>query len=191
MKDIIRKKLLNLRKKQTKNTVLQKSRYVQKNLFNLQEYKTANTILFYISYNNEVHTHEMIQESINKGKTIAVPVIQNNNQTLTISKLSSWKNLTKGPYNILQPKKESIQKLNINDLDLIIIPGVGFDLKGHRIGHGTGYYDKLLKNFHHTPPPFIGLAFELQILEEIPVEQHDIPVNKIVTEKRVIICKKD
>jgi len=67
---------------------------------------------------------------------------------------------------------------------LILVPGIGFDKNGHRLGHGMGYYDKLLENVNHSW--IVGLAFEFQILETIPTEKHDIPVNKIITEERTI-----
>ena len=71
---------------------------------------------------------------------------------------------------------------------MIIVPGVGFDEKGQRIGHGMGYYDKLLKK--STKAQHIGLAFECQMVEKIPTYKHDVSVDKIITEKRVINCMK-
>ena len=69
---------------------------------------------------------------------------------------------------------------------MILVPGIGFDKKGSRIGHGKGYYDNLLKNSNRAV--HIGLAFECQIVKCIPTQNHDIPVDKIVTEKRIIDC---
>ena len=80
-----------------------------------------------------------------------------------------------------------IKKISIDEVDLIIVPGVGFDSCGNRIGHGKGYYDKLLKN---SKASTIGLAFEFQVIEKIPSEKHDVSIDMIVTEKRILRCKK-
>jgi 5-formyltetrahydrofolate cyclo-ligase len=140
-----------------------------------------------VSYDNEVYTHEMIKELLTSKKNIVVPIACKKNRSLTLSKLDKWDDLSVGSYNILEPKKDSISEINLDCIDLIIVPGVGFDEKGNRIGHGKGYYDKLLKNSKQVTS--IGLSFECQILKSIPTGVYDIPVDKIVTEKRIISCQ--
>ena len=185
MKNKIRQELILKRKNLLKNEVLEKSKEIKNRLFEIDEFKKASTILFYVSYDNEVYTHEMIKYNISIGKNILVPVTDKQHRRLIISKLNNWNDLVVGPYNILEPKKEKIKEISVDNVDLIIVPGVGFDEKGHRIGHGKGYYDKFLKNSKSIS---IGLAFEFQIVKYIPTEKHDISVKKIVTEKRVIDC---
>ncbi len=87
----------------------------------------------------------------------------------------------------LNQKKEKIKEISIDELDLIIVPGVGYDEQGNRIGHGKGYYDNLLKN---SIALTIGLAFEFQIIKKIPIEKHDVTINKILTEERIIVSKR-
>jgi 5-formyltetrahydrofolate cyclo-ligase len=186
MKEKVRRELINLRKSLSKNEVLEKSNKIKDRLFKMKEFKEASTILFYISYDNEVFTHDMIKDSITNKKNVVVPVTDKKNKTLILSKLEIWDDLCIGTYNILEPKKEKIKEISIDKIDLIIVPGVGFDKQGHRIGHGKGYYDNLLKN---SEAPTIGLAFEFQIIKNIPIERHDVPIDKIVTEKRLIDCK--
>ncbi len=79
-----------------------------------------------------------------------------------------------------------IKLISINKIDLVIVPGIGFDQRGNRIGHGEGFYDRLLKN---TNIFTIALAYEFQIIEKIPIDKYDTPVDIIITEKRVIKCK--
>ena len=112
----------------------------------MKDFKHATTILFYVSYDNEVYTHEMIKELLKNKKNIVVPIADKKNRSLTLSKLDNWDDLEIGTYNILEPKLERIKKISLDSIDLIIVPGIGFDKKGNRIGHGKGYYDKLLKN---------------------------------------------
>ena len=128
----------------------------------------------------------MIRESLGSGKNVVVPRVNKNNQTLILSELHRWTELEKGAYNILEPQKENLREIAVDIIDLILVPGVGFDCSGHRLGHGKGYYDKVLKEATHAV--HVGLAFECQLVERIPVEPHDVPVDIIVTEKRVIHC---
>ena len=186
MKDKVRKDLIDQRKKHTKTEVLKKSNSIKTKLFELEEFKQASTILFYVSYGNEVSTHEMIKECLKKKKNVIVPISNVEDKILILSKLEKWQDLEVGSYNILEPKIDKIIEVSIDEIDLVIVPGVGFDKHGCRIGHGSGYYDGLLKD--STNALHLGLAFEFQIVEEIPIEKHDIPVDKIITEERIIDC---
>jgi len=186
MKDKLRKGLIKVKNNLSKSELLEKSNLIKKRLFDLDEFKQAYTILFYVSYDNEVHTHDMIKESMSNGKKVVVPVTDKENKNLILSELKNWNDLTHGAYNILEPRSECIIEVALDSIDLIIVPGIGFDKHGHRIGHGMGYYDKLLES---ATIPSIGLAFFLQIIDKINVEKHDVPVHKIVTEKEVIYCK--
>jgi len=183
MKDNIRKELKKIRNNLSKEYVLDKSKIIERYLFELKEFKKSSTVLFYVSYNNEVFTHDMIKRCLGE-KEIVVPISNTKNKTLILSKLENWENLHEGPYGILEPRK--IIEVFPENLDLIIVPGVGFDEKGNRLGHGKGYYDKLLQK---TNAKKIGLAFECQIVNQIPTDENDIPVDMIITEKRIINCK--
>ena len=184
MKNQIRKKLILIRKNLSKEYVFENSFKIKNRLFNLNEFIKASTILFYVSYNNEVYTHEMIRELLTSKKNIVVPISEKKNRILILSKLENWDDLSVGSYNILEPNIDRIKKVDLDSIDLIIVPGVGFDERGNRIGHGKGYYDNLLRNSKQATS--IGLSFECQILENIPTGKYDIPVDIIVTEKRII-----
>ena len=186
MKEDLRKELLIKRKSLSHLDVLKKSSRIGKRLFKMNEYKESQEILFYISYDNEVYTHDMIKECLSVGKSIIVPVSNKEKRLLKLSKLKNWNDLELGSYGILEPKKDKINETSIESIDIIIVPGVGFDEFGCRIGHGVGYYDNLLKESINAS--HIGLAFEIQIVEKVPVESHDLPVDKIITEKRIIYC---
>jgi 5-formyltetrahydrofolate cyclo-ligase len=187
MKEIIRKKLKYKREELSKNKVLENSLKIKERLFELDDFKNASYIMYYVSYDNEVYTHDMIKDCLKNNKNVIVPVSEKENKSLILSELNNWNDLKPGTYGILEPIKNRIKKVSKDIVDLIIVPGVGFDEKGRRIGHGKGYYDNLLKNSKNAK--HIGLAFEFQILKEIPVDPHDVPVDKIITEKRLIICK--
>jgi len=185
MKEKLRKEIKNKRRKQSKEGNRKKSKEIKERLFQFKEFKDSKTVLFYISYNGEVFTHDMILESFYK-KNIIVPVSNPADHSLTLSHIKSWEELSIGSYGILEPRVEKRRKTDIKDIDLIIIPGVAFDRSGNRLGHGKGYYDKLLKK---TKVTTIGLCFEFQLLEKIPMEVHDESVDIIITEKGIISCK--
>ena len=186
MKKEIRSTILKKRNSMLFSEVLEKSERIKEQVFHLDEFKEAKTILFYVSYENEVYTHEMIKEILEVKKQVVVPKTDMNKRTILCSSLTKWDDLLAGAYNILEPRQECLNEVSPESIDLIIMPGIAFDCQGNRIGHGMGYYDRLLKkkmNAHR-----LGLAFEFQIVENIPTEPHDIKVEKIVTEKRIITC---
>ncbi len=186
MKKKLREQILGRRKGLARSEVLAKSMLIKHRLFASSWYRDACNILFYVSYNNEVNTHDMLQESLVNGKNVIVPKTDTQNKALICSRFLSWDDLCLGAFSIFEPKDDCVREVPFSSIDLFIIPGVVFDCKGNRIGHGGGYYDRLLQSRCHAHR--IGLAFELQIVESIPVETHDIKVEKIITEERIIDC---
>ena len=187
MKEELRKRVKKKRDALSTSEVLEKSNKIKKRLFEMDLFRNAQTILFYVSYGNEVYTHDMIKESIVMGKRVVVPKSVTTDNTLVLSELTSWNDLELGAYNILEPKQESIEQVDIESIDLIIIPGVVFDVHGNRIGHGKGYYDRLLNDSRNLPS--IGLAFEFQIVKKMKSEKHDQKIDVILTEERLITFK--
>ena len=188
MKDRLRKDILKKRKSLSKSEVIEKSAKIKKRIFEMDKFRDSQTVLFYVSYDNEVYTHDMIKESLLIGKKVVVPKSDIKNNTLLLSELTGWDDLECGAYNILEPKQDCIKEVSVKSIDLIIVPGVVFDAPGNRIGHGKGYYDRLLKTSCNIPS--IGLAFEFQIIENIEAEEHDEKIDVVITENRIIICNR-
>jgi 5-formyltetrahydrofolate cyclo-ligase len=152
----------------------------------LPEYASAQTVLFYADVRSEVRTRHSLSTAVASGKRIIVPYCVN--QELELFHLGGMDELAIGMYRILEPRSElrglPEKKVAAKDLDLIMVPGVAFDRRGARMGHGFGYYDKLLQ--HARPDtPLIALAFECQLFPEIPTQSHDIFMDKIITEKAI------
>ena len=156
----------------------------------LSEYTTASTVMFYIDVRSEVRTRHALSEALESGKNIVVPWC-NDDGELELFHLQSMDELETGMYGILEPSQElrrlPQKQVELKELDLIMVPGVGFDATGARMGHGKGYYDKLLENARQDTP-LVALAFECQIFDEIPVASHDVFMDKIITESRLIEC---
>src|SRR5262249_35232740 len=163
------------------------SRVICDRFMSLPDYAAAQTVLFYIDVRAEVRTRHSLPAALNSGKAIVVPWC-NDRGELELFRLSNMEELAIGMYKILEPKPElrllPEKQVRPEELDIVMVPGVAFDRRGARMGHGKGYYDKLLQ--HARPDtPLVALAFECQLFPEIPVAQHDIFMDKIVTEAAV------
>lgn len=182
VKDNLRKSFLKMLSHQSKAQRQKKSLAIKKKLFSAPQFKKARFVMFYVSKKEEVDTLPMIDESLKIGKRVCVPVTLKGEKKIVASEISDRKDqLVKGPYGIYQPKKEFIKPVSTQDLDLVIVPGVAFDKKtNYRLGRGAGYYDRFLKNIPHRIPR-IGLAFDFQLADRLPVFSHDVPVDKVIT----------
>ncbi|MFH1100913.1 MAG: 5-formyltetrahydrofolate cyclo-ligase [Methanobacteriota archaeon] len=185
-KQKLRQEFLQRRKALTSVEVQQKSIQIQNRLFALDEFVHAKTVLFYVSYDNEVATHDLIKACFSLGKQVVVPCTDIEKRILVLSELRCWEDLDVGAYHILEPKPVCRQPISYEVIDLVLVPGVVFDAHGQRIGHGKAYYDRLLQKMVGSKK--IGLAFEFQLVEKVPAKKHDVRVEKIVTEQRVITC---
>ena len=188
-KKLIRREILVKRAKLGKDNHNMLSSEVIKNLKDSIYYKNAKTIMTFISFGSEIDTHEFIKSGIKEGKNIVVPVTFHENRIMKPSKVLDFNELAPGYYNILTPKEEFIRYIDPSEIDLIIVPGAVFDRDGYRVGYGGGYYDRFLSKIDKTVPK-IAIAFELQIIEKVPREDFDIPVDFIATEKEIIQCNK-
>jgi len=188
-KKSIRKEIMEKRSKLTWEIIKEKSHIIEERLFNLEEYQKSNFIFSFISFKDEVHTHEIIKNSLNMGKRIGVPVTVIKPRKLLVSELKDFeKELEIGYYGILTPKKEYQRILSPNIVDLVLVPGVAFDVEGYRVGYGGGYYDRFFSSLKKDVIK-IGLCYDLQILSQVPRDPYDIPVDLIISENRLIYCK--
>ena len=190
MKQTLKQQIFSQRKKLTKEVISKKSSEIKNALYSLPEFQKAKNIMFYVSFNSEVDTKEIIKQLLTKKeKSVIVPFVLKNNPILQLSELKNFNELEPKTFGILEPKDSYIREFNHEKLDIVLIPGMVFDEFGHRIGYGYGYYDRFLKKLKsHTQK--IGLAYDFQVFDKIPEEIHDIPVDIIVTETRIIRCKK-
>lgn len=152
----------------------------------LPEYVTADCVMWYVDVRDEARTRQALPEAIASGKRIVIPYCVDGE--LELFHLESMEELELGMYKILEPRAElrevAEKRIDVKTLDLILVPGVAFDARGGRTGHGKGYYDKLLENAK-PETPLVALAFECQMFDEIPMQDHDIFMDKVVTEANV------
>jgi 5-formyltetrahydrofolate cyclo-ligase len=155
----------------------------------LPAYKAAKTVMWYVDAGSEVRTRQTLPEALGHGKRVVVPWCVVESNTLELFLLADMTELVEGAYKILEPKPELRHLANKvvrpEELDLVMVPGTAFDLRGGRMGQGKGYYDRLLASARRNAP-LVGMAFDCQIFEEIPVAGHDVFMDVVLTETRQI-----
>lgn len=166
----------------------EESRKIHKRLFSHPVWKEATHITVYHSVDKEVDTLSLIREGWAAGKKIYLPKCDPKNKKLTFYQVESFDQLEVVYYGIPEPKPTECPELNIENLDVIIVPGLAFDLQGYRIGYGGGYYDRFLSSLSRRVAT-LSLAFPFQLVEEaLPREDYDIPVDIIITSQQCISC---
>ena len=155
----------------------------------LGEYLQASTVLYYVSFRSEVDTHGLMQAAWERGKRVAVPRVIREGNRLDLHLIRSMDDLAPGAMGILEPDPNRAETCPGDEVNVIVIPGAVFDRKGHRIGYGGGYYDRLLAGM---PPELfrVGLGYELQLVDNIPAEEHDQKLDVLVTERGLIYTER-
>lgn len=187
MKKSIRKEIIARRNSLTSEAVIEKSAAIQRKVLELPVYRESKTIGFYASFNNEVSTAIIFEKAVEDGKKVLFPCIRKADKELAFLHVRGWEELESGPFGIMAPFIREGEGDCLSEADLLLIPGVSYDVKGGRIGYGGGFYDRTLYKLAKLPF-IVALAYEFQVLDEVPVLNHDIRVDVIVTEKRLIIC---
>lgn len=183
IKDQLRAKALKRRDSIPAPVRRVKDSLIRQGLIELPEYKDAGAIVFYASFRSEADTLEIIKLALSAGKRVMLPKVEEDR--LGIFEIKDIGELTPGYMGIPEPPETL--KANSDDIDLIILPGVAFDERCNRIGYGKGYYDKLLGELTQSKKPvFIAIAYEEQVVSEIPVETHDFGADMIITDRRTI-----
>lgn len=147
-------------------------------------YKNSSNIMAYMSMREEVQLREIFENVFAQNKKISLPIIIERG-IIKPAYLPNFEALEVGEFNILTVKKNLREFVDIKKIDCVIVPGVAFDIHGKRLGMGGGYYDRFLKL---TSAKKIALAFDFQIIDDVPTELHDISVDLIITERRIIKC---
>lgn len=179
-KALLRKELIAHRNSLSIIEWQKKSDLIKDSVLKSEEYIKADTIHCFISMNNrfEVNTHSLIEEMLLNGKKVVVPVMSTKNGILHHSKLESLLQLKENEWGVPEPKE--VKEFDISSLELILVPLLGADLEGNRIGYGKGYYDRFLSK---TDAIAIGILFHEFILDEIPINSFDRKLNGLISEK--------
>jgi len=185
MKKGIRKEILKKRDEMSHDIRTTKDVFIKNRLFSLREFMDAKIVFFYASFRSEVETLSMIKESLEMGKRVVLPKVQREGHRVMLYEITDISELSLGHMGIPEPSFSNARSLSLDVVNLIVIPGVAFDYSGNRLGYGGGYYDMLLAQ-KKRKIPIVALAYEEQLVDQIPSEPHDVKIDIILTDKRVI-----
>lgn len=182
MKAALRKRLHGLRDALTREDRARFSGLITGDILTLAAYGEARTFMAYMTFGSEFLTDALIRHAQAHAKTLVLPKINrehNRLETYVVQDMES--DLTAGPWGIREPRPDRCQSVSISEVDLVLVPGLGFDARGDRLGYGRGYYDRLLQ-YRNPRTALVAAAYSIQVLDEIPVDEHDVPIDAVVTE---------
>lgn len=156
----------------------------------LPEYARAETLMLYVDVRDELRTRNLLDAELShRQRRVVVPCCVGD--ALELFVLESTDELAPGTLGILEPRRDlrgrDGKRIALGEVDLVVVPGVAFDRRGGRLGHGRGYYDRLLAQAG-PDIALVGLAYECQLFPEIPTQPHDVPMDNVVTEAAVYAC---
>jgi 5-formyltetrahydrofolate cyclo-ligase len=165
---------------------LASSQRIWERLRGLPCYQHARVILGYMAFDHEVLTDGLMQQAMASGKQVVLPMVLGDRQGMALYAIEDLgRDVGPGYRGILEPQPWPTHAVAPETLDLALIPGVAFDRHGRRLGFGAGFYDRLLSQLPRDIPT-VGLAFDFQVIPRLPSEPHDMLLQAIVTEQRVI-----
>ncbi|KUO96000.1 5-formyltetrahydrofolate cyclo-ligase [Ferroacidibacillus organovorans] len=159
------------------------SRDIAERVTALPELAAANTVGVYLAMGSEVSLDGLIETLLLEGKKVYAPRVLEDRRTIVFCQLRDVSDVEIGYYGIREPRGEVVEAL-----DLLLIPGLAFTLCGIRLGYGGGFYDRYLANTSRQAVK-VGVAFDGQIVQELPTELHDIRMDHLVTDRRTYHCK--
>ena len=179
-RELIRSQIKHTRTSQSVDDINLKSQSIQNKLFSNEIFMKSDCVAFYYSLNTEVNTHNMIDKTLNIGKTVCLPRINVESKNMIFHIINNTDTMKTNNLGILEPTDGEI----CTNIDVIIVPGLAFDQLGNRLGFGSGYYDKFLNS--QSIEYKIALAFDFQVVDKIDIIEHDVPMDLIITENRAI-----
>ncbi|MEG2353659.1 MAG: 5-formyltetrahydrofolate cyclo-ligase [Clostridium sp.] len=187
MKELLRSNMKNQRNNLTNSFVIEQSNKLQKNLMKVIKELNKNTIMAYYSFNNEVSTLNLLDLLLSrKTYTVILPLSVIEAKEIVPYKIHNIStDLKLSKFKILEPDPNKCSIFNTEQIEIILIPGVAFDVKGNRLGFGAGFYDRFLPQALNAIK--IGICYDFQLLDSIPIDIYDIPVDMIITENKIVV----
>ena len=147
-------------------------------------YRRSSVVLAYVGFGSELRTDAFVRRVLEDGKVLLLPRVNRDERRLDLHEIKNpSKDLVAGTWGIREPSPERCPRAEPESIDFALVPGAAFDPRGARLGYGGGFYDKLLAGCAESSPCLVAAAFELQVVDEVPLEEHDVRVDLIVTEE--------
>ncbi|MBN2898582.1 MAG: 5-formyltetrahydrofolate cyclo-ligase [Clostridia bacterium] len=183
MKSEIRKLLISKRMAQTSEEIAEKSAKIIDAVIKSGVLEAKKRIMVYMDFRKEVQTEKLIHYLLAHDYEVVLPRVSDDKSTMELYLIGSDEDMQASDFGILEPIPSKERQVASHTLDLILSPGVGFTKEGYRIGYGGGFYDKMLADIRDVT--VCALAFECQMVEELPIEPHDQKLDMIITETHI------
>jgi 5-formyltetrahydrofolate cyclo-ligase len=191
-KEQIRLAIKNERNALAAEDVKALSAAIQEKLFLSEAYRDCRSLFTYVSFQTEVDTRSIIYDAWSKGKTVYAPCVEDKSMDFYI--IHTFDTLIRSKFGVSEPAPEEKFRYQLEkdpqfgERKLMLLPGLAFDIGGNRVGYGAGYYDRY-QNKHITDQFVkVALAYDFQILDEIPAREYDRKADMIITPTRIINC---
>jgi 5-formyltetrahydrofolate cyclo-ligase len=182
-KPSLRKRILGRRDAIDPWTRTALSRAIVRDIVETFVYRRSNTIMAYASFGSELQTDEFVRHVLDQGKILLLPRVNRQEGSLDVYRVRDpVQDLRVGTWGIREPRPDRCARVDPHAIDFVLVPGVAFDTRGGRLGYGGGFYDKLLADGLSPGAWLVGGAFEGQMVEKVPVDEHDVPMDVVVTE---------
>lgn len=178
-----RLRFLAARKALSAETCLALSQDVQQRFLQSDAFRRAGCLALYSAIHNEVRTEEVALQALARNKRLVYPRVRDG--VLDFVAVNALEDLEPGYMGVLEPP--GLAAVPAEEIDVLVVPGVAFDLRGYRLGYGRGYYDRVLATCHRESLK-VGFAYEMQLAKLLPAESHDEALSVLVTERRIINC---
>ena len=196
----IQKKMLRLKLTEARNELSENEREQWSNEaigYIIEEFETMEikNFLVYIPFRSELNTRPLIEWGWNKGVEVLVPRCDPSDYSMEMYPLRNWNELAPGAYGIEEPDPMRTIAVGYQFVpEAIVLPGLAFDRGGGRLGYGSGYYDRLYERLQLSteatkPPILIGLGYNIQVVDKVPMDEHDVALNMLITEKGIVDCQ--
>ncbi len=182
----LREKILKQRSDLPASSWVSKSTVMQQRILKLEQWRQAQCVLLYAAFRQEADTRLLLENSLTQGRITLLPRCVKGSNALELAAISNPGQLVSGAYGIPEPDPARCPRQTQPVPEIVVLPGVGFDRQGFRLGYGGGYYDRLLDSGELGTPLRIGLCFDFQLLDTLPTDSWDKPVHAICTEERLL-----
>ncbi len=187
-KKLLRKKLRRLCREIPKEKRNILSKQIINKVIASEMFQTAKSVMLYASMENEVQLYDLLDAAVNAQKTVSLPLVTGNG-IMKPMRFFSKDDLEIGTYGILEIRKECCREVDVDSIDLVVVPGLAFSRKGERLGRGSGFYDRFLKN--KVPHAYrLAVTFDDFLMESLPVEPHDVYMDSVFTETAIVTCRR-
>jgi 5-formyltetrahydrofolate cyclo-ligase len=154
------------------------------------ESHSAKAFMVYVSFRSELDLSSLIEWGWQTGREVIAPRCIAADRSMELYTLRSWDDLRPGAYGIMEPDPDAAEPIKDNcELGVVFVPGLAFDLQGGRLGYGGGYYDRFAESAHigASKPYWLGISFEAQLIAEVPLEEHDLKMDGMITERNMYL----